>query len=33
MKKEPFENIEGKGENAANKHILLLQQYSLTFPK
>ena len=33
LKKEPFENIAGKGENAGDQHFLLFPQYFLPFPK
>ena len=31
LQKEPFENIMGEGENAANQHFLLFPQCFLTF--
>ena len=33
LKKMPFENIVGKGENAGNHHFLLFTQCFLTIPK
>ena len=33
MKKKPFGNIVGKGENAGHQHFLLLPQCFLPFPK
>ena len=33
LKKKPFENIVGKGENADNQHFLLLPQHLLPIPK
>ena len=33
LKKKPFENIVGKGENAGNQHFLLFPQCFLTNPK
>ena len=33
LKRKPFENIVGKGENAGNWHFLLFPQCFLTFPK
>ena len=33
LKKEPFENNVGKGENAGNQHFPLLPQCFLPFPK
>ena len=33
LHKKPFENIEGKGENAGNQHFLLFPQCLLPFPK
>ena len=30
--KEPFENIERKGENAGNQHFLIFPQCALPFP-
>ena len=33
LKKKPFENIVGKGENAGNQHFLLFLQCFLLFPK
>ena len=33
LKKEPFENIVGKGENAGTQHFLLFPQYFLPNPK
>ena len=32
-KKKPFENIEGKEENAGNQHFLLFPQCFLSYPK
>ena len=33
LRKKPFENIVGKGENAGNQHFLLFPQCFLSFPK
>ena len=33
LKKKPFENSVGKGENAGNQHFLLFPGYFLSFPK
>ena len=33
LRKNPFENIVGKGENAGNQHFLLFLQCFLSFPK
>ena len=33
LRKKPFENIVGKGENAGNHHFLLIPQYFLLFPQ
>ena len=33
LRREAFENIEGKGENAGNQHFLLFPQCFLPFPK
>ena len=33
MRKKPFENIVGKGENAGYQHFLLFPQCFLSFPK
>ena len=33
LRKRPFENIEGKGENAGNQHFLLYPQCFLPFQK
>ena len=33
LRKKPFENIVGKGENAGNQHFLLFPQCFLTFPE
>ena len=33
LRKKPFENIVGKGENAGNQHFLLLPQCFLPSPK
>ena len=33
LKKKPFENIVGKGENAGNQHFLLFPHYFPPFPK
>ena len=32
LKKNPFENIVGKGENTGNQHFLLFPQCFLLFP-
>ena len=32
LKKKPFENIMGIGENAGNQHFLLFPQYFITLP-
>ena len=32
LRKKPFENIVGKGENAGNQHFLLFPQSFLSFP-
>ena len=33
LRKEAFENILGKGENAGNQHFLFFPKYFLSFPK
>ena len=33
LKRKPFENIEGEGENAGNQHFLLFPQCFLIIPK
>ena len=33
LRKKPFENIVGKGENAGNQHFLLFPQCFLSFPQ
>ena len=33
LKRKPFENIEGKGENAGNQHFLLFPQCFLPIPR
>ena len=33
LRKKPFENIVGKGENAGNQHFLVIPQCFLSFPK
>ena len=33
LRKKPFENIVGKGENAGNQHFLFFPQCFLPFPK